>query len=299
MDFQKLPYIISCESTADLSEELFASRGVPFACFTFHMDGQDYADDYGKSMPITAFYNKMAAGSVSTTSQVSVGDYEALWKPYLEAGKDILHLTLSSGISGTYNSACLAAEGLRKKYPERKLYVIDSLNASAGFGLIVMAACDRRDEGMDIEKLNAWVFANRDRFNAWFYTGDLTYLCRGGRVSKTACIFGTALKICPLLRINKAGKLVPFAKCRGKRRVREAIVERVLSCAEGGKDYAGELYISQSACLDEARAAAEMIEAAVPGLKGKIKFFNIGTVIGSHTGPGTVAVFFFGKEKEQ
>ena len=298
MDIQKLPYIISCESTADLSEEAFASRGIPFACFHFQMEGKEYADDYGKSMPITEFYDRMAAGSVSTTSQVSVGAYEELWTPYLKAGKDILHLTLSSGISGTYNSACLAAENLRKTYPERKLYVVDSLNASAGFGLVVMAAADRRDEGMDINALQTWVLANRDRFNAWFYTGDLTYLCRGGRVSKTACIFGTALKICPLLRVNREGKLVPFAKCRGKRRVREAMVERVLSCAEGGKAYTGELYISQSACMEEARAVAGMIETAVPGLKGRIRFFDIGTVIGSHTGPGTVAVFFFGKEKE-
>ena len=298
MEIQNLPYIVSCESTADLSEAVFAERNIPFACFTFHMDGQDYADDYGKSMPVKEFYGRMAAGSVSTTSQVSVGAYEALWTPYLAAGKDILHLTLSSGISGTYNSACLAAENLRAKYPERKLYVIDSLNASAGFGLLVMLAADRRDAGLSVDELNQWVLANRDKINAWFYTGDLTYLCRGGRISKTACIFGTALKICPLLRVNQEGKLVPFAKCRGKKRAREAVAERVLSCAENGKNYDGELYISQSDCMDEAEAAAELIEAAVPALRGKIKFYNIGTVIGSHTGPGMVAVFFFGKEKD-
>lgn len=291
-------YILSCESTADLSEEALLERGIPYVCFTFHMDGQDYADDYGHSMPLKTFYDRMAGGSISTTSQVSAGQYEDFWRPYLAAGKDIVHITLSSGISGTYNSACLAAEAMREQYPERRIYVIDSLNASAGFGLLVMMAKNRMDEGLSAEALRDWVLENRDRVNAWFYTGDLTYLCRGGRVSKTACVFGTALKICPLMRINRAGKLVPYQKCRGKRRVREALLERALSCAENGAGYDGLLYISHSDCMDEAKACAALLEERMPALAGKIRFFSIGTVIGSHTGPGTVAVFFFGAEKQ-
>lgn len=188
-------YLLTCESTADLSAERFAERNIPFVCFTFHMDGADYRDDFGKSMPIEAFYDRMAKGSVSTTSQVSIGEYEAFWRPMLEAGKDVLHLTLSTGISGTYNSACLAAQELMEQYPGSRIEVIDSLNASSGFGLLAELAADGRDRGMDLTELREYILRIRDGVNAWFYTGDLTYLCRGGRVSKTACIFGTALKI--------------------------------------------------------------------------------------------------------
>ncbi|MDO4266298.1 MAG: DegV family protein [Eubacteriales bacterium] len=292
-------YILSCESTADLSEERLAERSIPFACFSFHMDGKDYKDDYGHSMALETFYRKMEEGSVSTTSQVSVGEYEELWEPYLSQGKDIVHITLSSGISGTYNSAVLAADGLRGKYPEREIFVIDSLSASAGFGLLMEMAADKRDAGASAKELADYVLSIRDGINAWFYTGDLTYLCRGGRVSKTACVFGTALKICPLLRLNLEGKLVPYAKCRGKKKAREAVVERMLAMAENGRDYDGYCYISHSLCEDEANAARELIEENFPKLKGKIRFFYIGTVIGSHTGPGLVATFFYGKNKEE
>ena len=292
-------YLLTCESTADLSAERFAERNIPFVCFTFHMDGADYRDDFGKSMPIGVFYDRMANGSVSTTSQVSIGEYESFWRPMLEAGKDVLHLTLSTGISGTYNSACLAAQELMEQYPGSRIEVIDSLNASSGFGLLAELAADGRDRGMDLTELREYILRIRDGVNAWFYTGDLTYLCRGGRVSKTACIFGTALKICPLMRVNREGKLVPYAKCRGKQKVREALVAEMLKRAEGGPDYDGLCYLSQSACRDEAETLAAMIEKAMPKLAGKIRIYDIGTVIGSHTGPGTVAVFFTGKEKEE
>ena len=292
-------YLLTCESTADLSAERFAERNIPFVCFTFHMDGADYRDDFGKSMPIGVFYDRMAKGSVSTTSQVSIGEYESFWRPMLEAGKDVLHLTLSTGISGTYNSACLAAQELMEQYPGSRIEVIDSLNASSGFGLLAELAADGRDRGMDLTELREYILRIRDGVNAWFYTGDLTYLCRGGRVSKTACIFGTALKICPLMRVNREGKLVPYAKCRGKQKVREALVAEMLKRAEGGPDYDGLCYMSQSACRDEAETLAAMIEKAMPKLAGKIRIYDIGTVIGSHTGPGTVAVFFTGKEKEE
>ena len=292
-------YQLTSESKADLSAERFAERNIPFVCFTFHMDGADYRDDFGKSMPIGVFYDRMAKGSVSTTSQVSIGEYESFWRPMLEAGKDVLHLTLSTGISGTYNSACLAAQELMEQYPGSRIEVIDSLNASSGFGLLAELAADGRDRGMDLTELREYILRIRDGVNAWFYTGDLTYLCRGGRVSKTACIFGTALKICPLMRVNREGKLVPYAKCRGKQKVREALVAEMLKRAEGGPDYDGLCYMSQSACRDEAETLAAMIEKAMPKLAGKIRIYDIGTVIGSHTGPGTVAVFFTGKEKEE
>lgn len=291
-------YMLTCDSTADLSEEHLNRRGIPYAHFTFHMDGKDYADDYGHSMPIAVFYEKLRQGAISTTSQVSLGEYEAFWEPYLAEGKDILHLTLSSGISGSYNAALVAAEELRSRYPKQKVVVIDSQNASSGYGLLVDIAADGRDQGLSLQELEAEVLRRRDGVNAWFFTSDLTWFWRGGRLSKTAFVLGTALKVCPLMRVNLAGALVAAAKLRGKQRAMEACEKRMVERADGGTDYSGYCYISQSACLEDANALKALIERDFPKLVGKVRIFQIGTVIGSHTGPGTVALFFEGKARE-
>lgn len=291
-------YIISCESTADLSDEHFRERGVVYASFSFTLDGESYKDDYGKSMDIHEFYDRMRKGSMTSTSQIPVPEYEELWRPALEAGKDVYHLTLSTGISGTYNSACIAAEELRAEFPDRKIFVTDSLTASSGFGMLVDIACDKRDEGLSIEELDKYITAIRGKNNAWFFTDDLTYLFRGGRVSRTAFVLGTALKVCPLLRVDANGKLVPAAKLRGTRKVIEACAARMIERAEGGEEYDGYCYISHSEADEEVDALKEILVKHFPNIKGGIKVFNIGTVIGSHTGPGTVALFFMGKDKE-
>ena len=292
-------YVVSCESTADLSDEHFRERGVIYTCFTFTIDGQDLKDDYGKSMDIHEFYARMKAGSMTSTSQVSTAEYEDLWRPYLADGKDIFHLTLSTGISGTYNSACVAAEELKEEFPGRKIEVIDSLNASSGFGLLVDMACDKRDEGASLEELRAYMLSIRNNCNAWFFTNDLTYLFRGGRLSKTAFVLGTALKVCPLLRINSEGRLLPSAKLRGTKKVIEACSKKMEERAEGGLSYNGYCYISHSEALEETEELRSLIEARFKNLRGGgVRTFDIGTVIGSHTGPGTVALFFMGTEKE-
>lgn len=291
-------YIISCESTADLSDVHFKERGVIYTCFTFSIDGQDLKDDYGRSMDIHEFYSRMKAGSMTSTSQISMQEYEDSWRPYLKEGRDIYHLTLSTGISGTYNSACLAAEELREEFPDRKIYVTDSLTASSGFGMLVDLCCDRRDEGMSIEELDSYVRSVRGQQNAWFFTNDLTYLFRGGRVSKTAFVLGSALKVCPMLRVDAEGRLVAAAKLRGTRKVIEACVRKMEERAEGGIDYDGYCYISHSEAQEETRELKELIESRFKRLRGGVQVFDIGTVIGSHTGPGTVALFFMGKDKE-
>lgn len=291
-------YIISCESTADLSDEHFKERGVQYVSFSFMIDGESYKDDYGKSMDIHEFYSRMKAGSITSTSQVSVAEYEELWRPILSEGRDVFHLTLATGISGTYNSACVAAAELREEFPDRKIYVTDSLNASSGFGLLVDMACDKRDEGASIEELSSYILSIRDKCNAWFFTDDLTYLFRGGRVSRTSFVLGTALKVCPLLRINQAGGLVPAAKLRGTKKVIEACAKKMIERAEGGSSYDGYCYISHSEADEEVEELKAILNEHFKNIKGGIKVFDIGTVIGSHTGPGTVALFFMGKEKE-
>lgn len=291
-------YIISCCSTADLSKEHFLERDIKYVCYHYEIDGKHYLDDLGETMDFADFYKAMEDGAMTKTSQVSVGEYEEYWDQFLKEGKDIIHVCLSSGISGTYNSANIAKDLMEEKYPDRKIYVVDSLNASAGFGLIMDKLADMRDAGMSIDEVYEWLMNNRLKCHAWFFTSDLTYLVRGGRVSKASGFVGSVLSICPLMRVDKEGKLMAYQKIRTKRKVMNAIVDQMEVCAEDGLDYSGKCFLSHSACLDDANAVAEMIENRFPKLNGKVSITDIGTTIGSHTGPGTIAVFFWGKERE-
>ncbi len=288
-------YVLSCCSTADLTKEHFEKRNIKVAPFHFQLNNKNYLDD--GSFPISEFYKAMAEGAMTKTSQVNTDEYINHFKPYLEAGKDILHLTLSSGISGTINSANVAADILRDEFPDRKIYIVDSFAASSGYGLLMDALADKRDEGMSIENLRDWAIENRLKVNHWFFTTDLTYLVRGGRVSKAAGFFGGALKICPLLNVDNEGRLIARAKHRGKQAVIRAAANKMIELADGGTSYDGKCYISQSACREDADALIADIEAAIPAMKGKIEVYDIGTTIGSHTGPGTVALFFFGEKR--
>lgn len=290
-------YILSCCSTADLSAEHFAARNIGYVCFHFSMDGRRYSDDLGHSIPFDQFYSRMTAGADTKTSQVSTGEYVEYFTPFLEAGKDVLHLCLSSGISGSYNSACLARDELKETFPDRKVYIVDSRAASSGYGLLMDKLADLRDEGMGLDELYAWAENNRLRLHHWFFSSDLTFFIKGGRVSKTSGMVGTLLGICPLLNVDNLGRLIPRAKIRSKKKVIEEIVRRMEQHAEGGHEYSGKCYISQSACYEDARAVADLVEARFPRLNGKVEINWIGTTIGSHTGPGTVALFFWGDER--
>ena len=290
-------YILSCCSTADLSAELMEARDIHYICFHYEVDGTTYPDDLGQSIPFARFYQMMRDGAMTRTSQVAVGEYEEYFETFLRAGKDILHLTLSSGISGTLNSAVIAAEDLQEKYPERKIYIVDSLAASSGYGLFMDRLADLRDSGLSIDEIRDWAEDNKLRCMHWFFTSDLTFFIRGGRVSKASGMIGQMLNICPLLNVDAQGKLIPREKHRGKKKVIHAIVQKMKEQAENGLDYSGKCFISQSDCLSDARAVADAVEAAFPKLDGKVRIFDIGTTIGSHTGPGTVALFFWGQER--
>lgn len=292
-------YILSCCSTVDLREEQLRERDIHYICFHFELAGKQYMDDMGKSMPLMDFYEAMARGADTRTSQINVEEYEQYFEGFLREGRDILHLTLSSGISGTINSALIARDSLLEKYPDRRIYVVDSLAASSGYGLLMDKLADLRDDGMGVEELYHWTEDNKLKLQHWFFTSDLTYLIRGGRVSKAAGIVGSVLNICPLLNVDCQGRLINRAKVRTKRRVIQATVDKMKEHARNGGDYSGKCYISQSACMEDARAVADLVEAAFPGLKGKVEINDIGTTIGSHTGPGTVALFFWGDERTE
>ena len=290
-------YILSCCSTADLTQEHFLKRGISYICFHYELDGVQYMDDLGKSMPFDQFYAAMTNGADTKTSQINVDEFIEYFEPILKEGKDILHLSLSSGISGVTNSAMIAKGTLEEQYPDRKIYILDSLAASSGYGLLMDKLADLRDEGMGIDELFKWAETNRLKLNHWFFSTDLTFFIKGGRVSKTSGFIGGMLNICPLLNVDYQGRLIPRYKIRTKRKVIQTIVDKMEECIEEGRDYSGKCYISQSACYEDARAVADLIEERFPNLDGKVLINSIGTTIGSHTGPGTVAVFFWGKER--
>lgn len=287
-------FILSCCSTADLTKEHFEQRNIHYICFHYELDGISYQDDLGQSMTFEDFYAAMQNGADTKTSQVNAAEFEEYFETFLKAGKDVLHICLSSGISGTYNSANIARDILAEKYPDRKIYIVDSLGASSGFGLLADKLADLRDEGKSIDEVYDWAMKNRLNVQTWFFSTDLTFYVKGGRVSKTSGFVGNLLNICPLLNMDDQGKLIPRQKIRTKRKVIQAIVEQMEQFAENRFDYNGKCYISHSACPEDAKAVADMIEERFPKLNGKVEINNIGTTIGSHTGPGTVALFFWG-----
>ena len=291
-------YELCCETTADRKLEFYESRNIKYTYLHFHMEGREYNDDIGQSISPDEFYKKISEGVIMTTSQINPADYVDFWRPMLESGRDVLHISLSSGISGTYSSAKIAAEELSEEYPDRKIYAVDSLAASAGYGLLMEYAADKRDEGLDIDELRDWVLAHRLNINHWFFSTDLTSFKRGGRISATEAFLGTALRICPLMNVDYQGRLIPREKIRLKKKTIVRTVEIMRERALDGTDYAGKCIISMSACRDDALHLIAEIEKYFPNLKDRIEINDIGAVIGSHTGPGTVALFYYGKERE-
>jgi len=290
-------YCLSCCSTADLTPEWMHKRDLRYVCFKFQLDGTEYLDDMGVSMPSEELFRRMAAGAETKTSQISVEEYIRHFTSILKEGRDILHVTLSSGLSGTYNAACIAKAELAEQYPERKIFIVDSLGASSGYGLLMETLADLRDAGKSIDELYAWAEANRLQMHHWFFSTDLSFYVRGGRVSRAAGLVGTMLNICPLLNMDREGHLAPREKIRGKKNVIKRVVEKMELHAENGLAYSKKCFLSHSMCLEDARTVAALVEERFPNLQGKVEIFPIGTTIGSHTGPGTVALFFWGNQR--
>lgn len=291
-------YVLTGSSIADIPEEQFEEMDVAYNPFYFNLDGVSYKDDLGKTIPYEKFYQMIEEGATPTTSQPNYEDYYNFFKPALEEGKDVIHLVLSSGISGAINSATSAAQDLMEEFPDRKITVIDSLAASSGYGLLLTEAAEKRDEGYSFDELVDWIEDNKLNLHHWFLSTDLTSYKRGGRISPAAATFGTLLNICPLLNVDDKGQLIPRKKVRGKKNTMKKLIDEMKKHAENGTDYDGKCYISHSNSPEDANTMVEMIEENFPNLKGKIQVNPIGTVIGSHTGPGTLAVFFWGDKRE-
>ncbi len=230
-------YVLSCCSCCDLSREWLDNRDIHYVYFNYQINGMQCKDDFGVTCSPADLYARMLAGDDAKTSQVSVGEYMNDWRSLLEEGKDILHVCMGSGITGTYASACMARDSVLREFPERKVIVIDSTTASSGLGLLMDKVADLRDEGMGIEDLAAWIEAHKIEVNTWFITTDLTFLIRGGRVSKAAGILGGMLNICPMLDIESDGSLAVKEKIRTKRKAFRRQVQKMEDLCQGSYGY--------------------------------------------------------------
>ncbi|MBQ3329737.1 MAG: DegV family protein [Ruminococcus sp.] len=293
-----MSYIISTCSTVDMTKEALEKLDIRCIGFHFVVNGKSYTDDLYTSMSAKEFYGYIREGADTSTSQVSVGEYVDYFRELLLEGNDVLHICLSSGISNTVQSANAAAKMLQAEFPNRKLYIVDSLCASAGIGVFVTLLSQKRAEGMDIDSLYQWAKDNCRSVQHWFCSTDLTYYIKGGRVSKVSGVIGGIFEICPLLCVSPEGKLKPIAKVRTKKKVLTALADKMEQHAEGGNNYNGLCYISHSDCLEDAEFVRDLIFKRFRHVK-EVPIFDIGTTIGCHTGTGTVALFFTSTDERE
>lgn len=290
-------FILSCESTIDLPYSYTQERGLPVLFYSYTVNGAEYLDDMGRSPDsLPRFYQLLAGESLPTTSQLNAAQYEDFLGALLEQG-DVLHIAFGSGMTNSVNNAFLAAESLRARFPERTLVVIDSLCSSAGYGLLVDDAADLRDEGRSLREVESWVMANRQRVHHQFFSTDLKYFRRSGRVSGATATLGAVLDICPIMRLDDTGHIIAYSKARGRKNAIKETVRTMAEHVQDGENYSGKCFLCHSNCPDIAEQTRAAVAARFPHIQGDIRVCDIGTIIASHCGPGTVAVFFFGDER--
>lgn len=287
-------YVFFTDSSCDLSQSMIDDLKINVIPMSFRLDGKDYKDykDF-REMPIDDFYTQLKSGSMATTAQLSPMDFEEIFEPYLKEGKDVFFMSFSSGLSGSCASAELCAKNLAEKYPENRIVVADTLSASMGQGLLVYLAYKQMKSGLDIDKLKDWVIKNRLSICHWFTVDDLNHLHRGGRVSKAAAVFGSALGIKPVLHVDNEGHLINMSKVRGRKNSLDALVDKMAETAIDPKEQV--IFISHGGSEEDAKYVAKQVKE-----KFKVKeiYINpIGPVIGTHSGPGTMALFFIGTER--
>ena len=285
-------YKIITDSACDLPKEMLAQLDVTTTSLSVLFKGENRIDTV-EDHKIKEVYDGLRAGETATTSAANPEGWNQAIEPVLKAGFDALVLGFSSGLSTTYQSAVIAAEELKEKYPQRKILVIDTLCAALGQGLLVWHACRKRGEGLSLEELAAWMEENKFHLCHWFTVNDLMYLKRGGRVSAATAVLGTMLSIKPVLHVDNEGKLINMLKARGRKASIEALAKKM---EELGKDWDNEMvFICHGDCLEDARTLEQMLRKN--GYAKEVFIGNLGAVIGSHAGPGTLAVFFLGDHR--
>ena len=287
-------YRIVTDSTTDLTPELIQELDVQVIPLCYIMEGKTYHNiPGGGEMTDREFYAKLRAGSMSTTTQVNSEEFLRVFTPLLEAGQDVLYIGFSAGLSRTYQSAALAREELKQRFPGRRLEVFDSRCASMGEGLLVYHAAQQQKAGRSIEETARWLEENKLHLAHWFTVDDLNHLKRGGRVSGAAAFFGTMLNIKPVLHVDDAGHLIPMEKVRGRKASLDALVAHM---EKDAVDPASQtVFISHGDCRADAEYVADLVREKF-GTQD-IRIHSIGPVIGSHSGPGTVALFYLGRTR--
>lgn len=284
-------YVITVNSTVDLPKEWLEERRVPVVPLKYTIDGETYTDMEG--LTGKEFFAKLREGKMSTTSQVNPEEAAEMLEPFLKEGKDILHLGFSSGLSGTLNSMKIAGEMLEEKYPEAKVIVIDTLCACLGEALLLYKALQQKEKGMNIDELAQWVEDNKLHICHNVTVDDLNHLHRGGRVSKTTAVLGTLVQIKPIIHMDDNGKLQVIGKERGRKKSLNKIVDMAVEQSKGWDNDI--IMITHGDCIEDAEYVAKLVREKM-GIDN-ILINNIGTVIGSHTGPGVVAVFCMGNKR--
>ena len=287
-------FVILTDSSADLGAELVQQLDVQVLPLSFILNQHTYHNyPDNREMDPHLFYEKLRAGEVATTAAVNVAEYVDAVEPLLQAGHDVLILAFSSGLSTTYTSSAIAVEELREKYPDRKVYTVDTLCASLGQGLLVYLAAQERARGKTIEEVRDWAEANKLHLCHQFTVDDLHFLKRGGRISATTAVLGSMLQIKPVLHVDDEGHLINIAKARGRQASLKALVDKMEQTAINPA--AQTVFISHGDCLEDAQAVAQMVKDRM-GVK-EVYLNHIGPVIGAHAGPGTVALFYVGTER--
>ena len=285
------PYTLFCDTTCDLPPEMVAQMDCKLLPLTFEIDGKSYTTE---DISMQDFYARMRADAVTKTSQISYGTYIEYFEKELMEGNDIFYLAFSSGLSGSYSTSLLVCDTLQEKYPERKIIVVDSLAASSGEGLMLLYAEQKKREGYSMEELEKWLLDNRESFCHVFTVDDLKYLFRGGRVSRAAAIAGTMLGIKPVLNVDNEGHLIPQAKVRGRKQSIKKLGEMI---RERLGNYENKFVtISHGDCIEDAKAAEAMMKE-IFGQDTEVIIAYTGPVIGAHSGPGTLALFFRGDHR--
>ena len=284
-------FIIGTSSTSDLPLDYIEKHSLRLMKYTFILDHKEYKDG---NMDAKTFYDLERDGHLPSTSQLTPEEVTQTFEPVLAAGNDLLHIELSSGLSGSYNNVKLVADELRAKYPERKLFIVDSLCASLGLGLLVDYAVRMREQGKSIEETTRWVESNKLGLNHWFTVDSLSHLRRGGRVTGAAAFVGSLLHIKPVLSVDYEGHLIPREKEQGRRRALRCLVEKMET--HGYKLEGQRIFISHGDDEADAQKLAGMVRERFPDI-GDIMISTIGAVVGAHSGPGTIALFFMGKSR--
>ena len=287
-------FVLTCESTADLPLNQLIQRNNAANPYTYCVDGVEYVDERGEFDGRKQFYRFLSEGKTPTTSQICIDRYMNFFREQLTKG-DLLHIAFDSGLSNSVYNAYYAAEELKKEFTKRRIVVLDSTCGCLGYGIFVDTLADMRDSGKSFDQIYDWAKAARTKVHHQFFSTTLSYYRRSGRVSGPAALIGNMLKLCPLLRLDKTGKIIAYSKVMSVSKAISKTVAETEAHAANGRNYAGKMWVAHSDCKTTADNVINQLREVFP--KADIRLFEIGPIIGSHCGQGTVAVYFMGDER--